>query len=214
MQAIVESLSALNGVRHVGVYKNGGVLSTNFTADVQEAMLGSSELVAQVFLALEAVEKTHNEIFIGINSGYLAGFRLFGGHVVLLLTDKKINMPMLSMGIKSASEMLKQQSEEAHQDQTRQEQQLVNQNVDVMAVDPTNEALIPVVDQYAYILTEFLGPAATVVVDDAVERWKGEYAQKPSNLTYLIAALENELETDKEKRLFKTRVDRVAVSDM
>lgn len=213
MQAIVETLSALNGVRHVGIYKNGEVLSTNFDSDVQQAMLNSSELVAQVFLALESVAKTHNEIFIGINSGYLAGFRLFGGHVVLLLTDKKINMPMLSMGIKSASERLKQQLEENQQGQSRQ-QQSTNQKSDAAVVEPTSETLIPVVNQYVYILTEFLGPAARVVVDDAVEQWKGKYAQKPNNLTYLLALLENELETDKEKQLFKARVDRVIVPDM
>lgn len=213
MQAIVETLSALNGVRHVGIYKNGEVLGTNFTPEAQQAMLGSSELVAQIFLALEAVEKTHNEIFIGINSGYLAGFRLFGGHVVLLLTDKKINMPMLSMGIKSASEMLKQQLEEAQKNQARQGQ-FTYQNIDVAVVDPTSEMLIPVVNQYIYILTEFLGPAAKVVVDDAVEGWKGKYDQTPSNLTYLVALLKNELETDKEKQLFMARIDKVIVPDM
>lgn len=212
MQSIVETLSALNGVRHVGIYKNGGVLSTNFPNEVHQAMLGSSELIAQIFLALEAVEKTHNEIFIGIDNGYLAGFRLFGGHVVLLLTDKKINMPMISMGIKSASEMLRQQLDEVQQDQARQ--QRITTNIEVAEIESTKEALIPVVEQYTFILTDFLGPAARVVVDDAVDEWKGKYPQLPTNLTYLVALLENELETDKEKQLFKARAERVIVPDM
>jgi len=213
MQATVQTLTALSGVRNVGVYKNGEVLSTNFPEALQQAMTNSSEVIAQIFLALEAVEKTHNEIFIGIDSGYLAGFRLFGGHVALLLTDKKINLPMLSMGIKSASEMLKQQLDELQQQQALKDQ--VNMpNERAVVVDPTNELLLPVIEQYTYILTEFLGPAASVLVDDAMEQWKGTYVQSPNNLAYLIAALENELETDKEKQLFKSRVEKVVVPAM
>ena len=213
MQDIVETLTALSGVRHVGIYKNGEVVSTNFTPDHQQAMLDSSEIVTQIFLALEAVEKTHNEIFIGIDSGYLAGFRLFGGHAALLLTDKKINFPMVSMGIKSASERLKQQIEEVQQAQARQNY-LMSTEVVAVAVDPTDETLFPVIEQYVYILTAFLGPAARVVVDDVVEQWKGTYVQSTSNLTYLVSMLENELETDNEKQLFKTEVARVITPDM
>ena len=62
MQAIVETLTALNGVRHVGIYKNGEVLGSNFTDELEQAMLNSSEVISQLFLALESVEKTHNEI--------------------------------------------------------------------------------------------------------------------------------------------------------
>lgn len=208
MQAIVDTLTVLNGVRHVGIYKNGDTLSTNFIAEQQLAMLDSSEVVAQVFLALEAVEKTHNEIFIGVNSGYLAGFRLHGGHIVLLLTDKKINFPMISMGIKSASERLKQQLEEALQTQVQQSQ-LAAMNVETTPANPIDEALIPILNQYVYILTEFLGPAASLVVEDAVDEWKGTYVQSRNNLTYLVALLESELETNKEKQLFRGRVDKI-----
>lgn len=212
MQGIVETLTGLNGVRHVGIYKNGKVLSTNFPEATQQAMLNSSEVVAQVFLALEAIKKTHNEIFIGINNGYLAGFRLFGGHVVLLLTDKKINIPLLSMGIKSASEMLKQQVEEFQHLQSGQFS--TTSSVANASVDPTDEVLVPVINQYTYLLTEFLGPAASVVVDDAVKKWKATYTQIPNNLTYLVAELEGELETDKEKQAFMAKVDKVVMPDM
>ena len=213
MQDIVEMLTALSGVNQVGIYNNGDIVSTNFTAEHQQAMLGSSEIVTQIFLALESVEKTHNEIFIGINSGYLAGFRLFGGHVALLLTDKKINLPMLSMGIKSASERLKQQIEEAKQAQVRQSNS-VSSSVLAPEVAPTDESLIPVFQQYVYILTAFLGPAAKVVVDDAVVQWKSTYDQSTNNLTYLVSMLENELETNNEKQLFKSEVARVITPDM
>lgn len=213
MQSIVETLSALNGVRHVGIYKQKKIISSNFSEEVEVAMSHSSDLVAQIFLALEAVKKTHNEIFIGIDSGYLAGFRLFGGHIALLLTDKKINFPMVSMGVKSASEMLKQHAEELEQQLARQSQ-VAGEPVESVEAIPTDESLIPVFNQYVYILTEFLGPAASVVVHDAVEQWKGTYVQSANNLPYLVALLENELETSKEKQLFNLRVESVNVPDM
>ncbi|MGB1310145.1 MAG: hypothetical protein ACPG47_02995 [Leucothrix sp.] len=214
MQAIVETLTALSGVRQVGVYKNGAIISSNFSDELQDAMASSSEVIAQVFLALESVEKTHNEVFVGINSGYLAGFRLFGGHVILLLTDKKINLPMISMGIKSASEMLKQQSAEAMQLIAAQQNQAAGLPQETMVTEPTHEAIVPVIHQYIYILTEFLGPAASVVVADAVEQWKRDYDQRPNNLTYLLASLENQLDTDKEKQLFKAKAEMVILPDM
>ena len=213
MQSIVETLTALKGVRQVGIYNNGEVISTNFSDDVRSAMLNSSEVVAQIFLALEAVEKTHNEIFFEIKSGYLAGFRLFGGYTALLLTDKKINLPLISMGIKSASEKLKQQLEESQLSLAR-ESQLTDSATNLAAVDPTHEALLPVINEYTYILTAFLGPAAGVVVNDAVEQWKDTYVESSKNLTYLIALLESELETDKERQLFRSNVAKVAAPDM
>ena len=176
-------------------------------------MLNSCEVISQLFLALESVDKTHNEIFIGVNSGYLAGFRLYAGHVAVLLTDKKINFPMISMGIKSAGERLKQELEEAQQVLERQNT-FANETIESFPVQPTNEALIPAINQYIYILTEFLGPAARVVVEDALEEWKGTYVQSSNNLTYLVALLSNELETTKEKQLFKAKVEKVILTDM
>jgi hypothetical protein len=214
MQAIVETLTALNGVRHVGIYKNGEVLGSNFTDELEQAMLNSSEVISQLFLALESVEKTHNEIFIGVDSGYLAGFWLYAGHVAVLLTEKKINFPMISMGIKSAAERLKQELEEAQQKFEQQQTALAAANDVSESSEPTNEELIPFINQYVYILTEFLGPAASVVVEDAVTEWKGTYVQSPNNLTYLVTLLLKELDTVNEKQLFKAKADRVILTDM
>lgn len=214
MQAIVDTLTALSGVRHVGIYKNGEVLGSNFTDELQQSMLNSSEVISQLFLALESVEKTHNEIFIGVNSGYLAGFRMHSGHIAILLTEKKLNFPMISMGIKSAAERLKQEQEETQQKLEQQQNAITATNETSAPTEPTNEALLPAINQYVYILTEFLGPAASVVVEDAVEEWKGTYVQSSNNLTYLVMLLLKELDTVKEKQLFKAKADRVILTDM
>ena len=213
MQAIINTLTALSGVRHVGIYKNGEVIGSNFTDELQQAMLNSCEVISQLFLALESVEKTHNEIFIGVNSGYLAGFRMHSGHVAVLLTEKKLNFPMISMGIKSAAERLKQELEETQKNLERQSV-LTTTNEAPALTEPTDEALLPAINQYVYILTEFLGPAASVVVEDAVEEWKGTYVQSSNNLTYLVTLLLKELDTVKEKQLFKAKADRVILTDM
>lgn len=215
MQAIVDTLAALSGVRHVGIYKNGEVLGSSFTDELEQAMLNSSEVISQLFLALESVNKTHNEIFIAVSSGYLAGFRMHSGHVALLLTDKKLNFPMVSMGIKSAAERLKQELEEAQQRlELQQSASLAHASEASPVSEPTDEALTPVINQYIYILTEFLGPAASVVVEDAVEEWKGTYVQSANNLTYLVTLLLKELDTVKEKQLFKAKADKVILPDM
>lgn len=205
---VIETLAALKGVRHVGIYKNAELISSNFPEAMQQAMLNSSEVIQQLFLALESVEKTHNEIFFAVNGGYLAGFKLHAGHIAVLLTDKKLNFPMISMGIKSASERLKQASEYVEPLELSESVSPVATTVTESEV-PTDEEIIPVINQYVFILTEFLGPAASLVVEDAVDEWKQTYVQSPNNLTYLVGLLLNELDTTEEKQSFKNKADKV-----
>jgi predicted regulator of Ras-like GTPase activity (Roadblock/LC7/MglB family) len=207
MQAIVDSLCALKGVRHAAIYKQGELTHSCLTEAQQASLMKSSEVISQIFSAAEAIGKTHNEIFIGVDSGYLAGFRLQTGYVALLLTEKKINFPMISMGVKSASETIKQL---VQQEQTELERlRLMNQ---VEPEVPTEELLIPVLESYTTLLTGFLGPAAEIVVEEAVDTWKKTYVQRAENLPYLLALLEAELDSPQEREAFATKAAGVVLT--
>lgn len=201
MQAIVDSLCALAGVRHAALYKQGELTHSSLTDAQQASLKKSSDIIAQIFSAVEAIGKTHNEIFIGVDSGYLAGFRLHSGYVALLITEKKINFPMMSMGVKSAAETIKQLEQVA----VISSQVIVEAQEETLSDVPTDESLLPVFDSYRKILTGFLGPAAEILVEDAVDIWKKDYAQSPQNLPYLLALLEKELDSPQEREAFSTQ---------
>lgn len=205
MQDIVDSLCALKGVRHAAIYKQGELVHSNLTEAQQSSLKKSSAVISQIFSAADAIGKTHNEIFLGVESGYLAGFRLDKGHIALLLTEKKINFPMMSMGVKSASEAIKQLVQQ-EQDELERLRLLAANSQPVAAVDvPTDESLVPVFDSYTKLLMGFLGPAAEVVVEDAVESWKKTYVQSTKNLPYLLALLEAELDSPEEREAFSIK---------
>lgn len=207
MQAIVETLCALSGVRHAGIYKNSELISDNFPENQTSQMTSSSHIVDQIFSALESVNKSHNELYFGIDSGYLAAFRLQDGYVALLLTDKKINVPMISMAIKSASQTIKQQAEDklGAQDRLVPISEIETPDKGKEPEIPVEESLRPIFDRYTRLLTTYLGPAASVIVDDAIDTWKATYQQTPNNLPHLVAILEQALDSKKEKQEFSAK---------
>jgi len=211
MQTIVDSLCALKGVRHAAIYKQGELIHSDLTEAQQASLMKSSVVISQIFSAVEAIGKTHNEIFIGVDSGYLAGFRLHTDYVALLLTEKKINFPMMSMGVKSASEMIKQL---AQQEQAELERLRLISQAHVVPEVPTEALLIPVFESYTTLLIGFLGPAAEIVVDEAVDTWKKTYVQRVENLPYLLALLEAELDSPQEREAFAKKTAGVFLPPM
>ena len=201
MQSIIEAISALNGVRHVSLYHQNELQATTFEPSQQAAMDATGILFRQIFNALEAVKKTHNEIYCSIDSGYLAAFRLHGHYVAVLLTEKKINFPLINMGLKSASESLRQQDEalEAERLLEIRAARTIPEHDAPVSIDAE---LQPVFGAYTQILMNISGPAASVVVDDAVEQWTKTYRQTPENLTFLITIIQEALESDQDRQQF------------
>lgn len=201
MQSIIEAINALNGVRHVSLYHQNELQATTFEPSQQAAMDATGILFRQIFNALEAVKKTHNEIYCSINSGYLAAFRLHGHYVAVLLTEKKINFPLINMGLKSASESLRQQDEalEAERLLEIRAARTIPEHDAPVSIDAE---LQPVFGAYTQILMNISGPAASVVVDDAVEQWTKTYRQTPENLTFLITIIQEALESDQDRQQF------------
>mgnify|MGYP005990040653 CR=1 FL=1 len=201
MQSIIEAISALNGVQHVSLYHQNELQATTFEPSQQAAMDATGILFRQIFNALEAVKKTHNEIYCSIDSGYLAAFRLHGHYVAVLLTEKKINFPLINMGLKSASESLRQQDEalEAERLLEIRAARTIPEHDAPVSIDAE---LQPVFDAYTKILMNISGPAASVVVDDAVEQWTKTYRQTPENLTFLITIIQEALESDQDRQQF------------
>jgi predicted regulator of Ras-like GTPase activity (Roadblock/LC7/MglB family) len=219
MEQIVNSMSRLKGVHHASIYKDGEQLASTFTEDQYDAMLNSADIISQIFSALEAIEQSHNEIFFSIGKHYLVGYLLNNSYIVILLTEKKINFPLINMGIKSAAgkiiakvkEQEKAQMQiEAEQERIRNEERVKEQERQLTKAEGSatideisiNTAFQPIFDELSGVLTEYLGPAAQFVIDDSIELWISKYLQNAENLSYLVELIQEELDDDSEKEHF------------
>lgn len=120
MEQIVKGISRLKGVHHASIYKDGEQLASTFDEEQHDAIINSAEIISQIFSALEAIEQSHNEIFFSIGKHYLAGYLLKDSYIVILLTEKKINFPLINMGIKSAAGKIAHKIREQEKEQERE----------------------------------------------------------------------------------------------
>lgn len=206
---IVTNLSGLRGVHYASLHKDDQELATSFPSDMAESIGQASSLVEQAFGAIEAIGKSHDEMYFSVEDRYLAMFRLYDSHIAVLLTDKKINFPLIHMGIKSASEKIKQFIEAEEKKKELEAAQAKATTTGTALIVPTNESLLTIFNEYSAVLTSFLGPAARFVVDDCVDQWKHRYLQTPENLGYLVELIQEELDSDEEKEKFAQQVNAI-----
>lgn len=206
MEQLVLNLSSLKGVLHACLLKDNEVLATTFSGEQSNKMLEVGEMVEQVFSALRAIEKSHDEIYFSLNDKYIAVYFLNDEYLAVLLTEKKINFPLVHMGVKSAAGKLRQIQDREKKALHQSQWPVVNEQAAGMPVHiPTHESIKTPLIRLSTVLMGYLGPAAMLVVDDHVEVWKQKYEQTPRNLEYLIAMLESEISSDAEKDQFREK---------
>lgn len=214
MEQIVQNLSSLKGVLHACLYKDNEVVASTFPEEQNDKMSEMGEMVEQVFNALRAIEKSHDEIYFSLDDKYIAVYFLNESHLAMLLTEKKINFPLVHMGVRSAAgklkQLLKQLKEKEEKAQQRTAMQSVNGHAASGAVHiPTDESVKTQLIRISTVLMGYLGPAAMLIVDDHVEIWKQKHEQIPSNLEHLITMLESEISSDADKSQFRDKANSV-----
>ncbi len=209
LEQIVTNISGLRGVHYACLFKDGEQLASSFPDGKNESIIQTAEIIEQAFSALESIQKTHNEMYFSVENQYLAAFRLHDSYYAILLTEKKINFPLIHMGIKSASEKIRHVLEEEKKKQALIEAQAqvleatpVIEATSMALVVPTESSILDILDQYSAVLTSFLGPAARFVVEDCADQWKQKYVQNKENLGFLVELIQEELDTDEEKAKF------------
>lgn len=199
MEAIVESISKLKGVHHACIYQNGKQLASTFPDD-EISLETAQEIIDQIFATFLAIERSYNEIYFSIGEQFLAAFLLHDNHIALLLTEKKINFPLINMGVKSASTKIRLKIE------AKKAEQLAAlsaaNNLPAVFVPDTNSDLEPLLEQLSSKLMYFLGPAAPLVFEDYLKQWKQKYTQTLENLPQLIGLIQEEFDSDHEKNEF------------
>lgn len=203
MKTILKNITILRGVHHVCIYREGKEPVSNFPDNFNEPMMLSYDLIDQVFSALKAIDKSHNEIYFSIGDKFLVAYLLDETCIALLLTDKKINFPLLNMGIKSAAMKVKRMiKDEAQQEIAQSEQQAPAQQASIEQDVSADAELQAMLAKLSAILKQYLGPAAVFVFEDDVVKWRKTYVQSRENLPHLIEIIKKELDPNTEQAAF------------
>ncbi|MCK5917283.1 MAG: hypothetical protein KAG34_02605 [Cocleimonas sp.] len=204
MKSILKNIAILRGVNHVCIYQEGKEPVSNFPESFNESMMLSHGLIDQVFSALKAIDKSHNEIYFSIGDKFLVAYLLDETCIALLLTEKKINFPLLNMGIKSATmkvrRIIKDEARKNIAQQVAAPIQQVNvEQVEAVSGDVELQAML---EKLSEILKQYLGPAAVFVFEDDVVKWRRTYVQSRENLPHLVEIIKKELDPNTEQAGF------------
>jgi predicted regulator of Ras-like GTPase activity (Roadblock/LC7/MglB family) len=204
MENILKNIAILRGVRHACIYQEGKGPVSNFPDEFNASMASSYNLIDQIFSALKAIDKSHNEIYFSMGNKFLVAYLLDETCIALLLTDKKINFPLLNMGIKSASMKVKQIIKKEAQ-QTQIPTPLVASATQEYATknQPVDGRLQIVLEKLSNILKQYLGPAAIFIFEDDIAKWGKTYIQNYENLPHLIEIIKKELAPTSEQQEFE-----------
>ncbi|MCK5726698.1 MAG: hypothetical protein KAH22_07740 [Thiotrichaceae bacterium] len=209
LDRIIANILRLRGVHSASIHKNGETLATSFDHSTQAQLKEAIEIFEQIFSGLEAIGKTHNEVYFSLEDNYIAAFRMYNDHYAILLMEKKVNFPLIKIGLKSASEKIKRQILQDKADQQKQQAIAAPEQTaqKTNAVAQTSAEITPILEQYSTVLTLFMGPAAHFVVEDCATEWKKKYLQSTSNLEYLLALIQDELSSEEEKERFIQQIE-------
>ena len=221
MDSILSNINKLNGVHHVCIYRDGNDISSTFPDDHRD-IESIAQMIEQVFSALQAIDKSHDELYFSVEDKLLAAYLMVDSHIAILLTEKKINFPLIHMGIRSASAKIKRKialsrpveavtpaapvSSESVAEQPQVE--AVKEEVATKAVSADPE-LDSIMDKILNELINYFGPAAKFVLEDAVIQWETKYVRNRNNIPELGEILQDELDTAEEKRDFSQFVTKI-----
>lgn len=196
MENILKGIAILRGVHYACICQEGKRPVSTFPDGLNESMTLSYDLIEQIFSALKAIDKSHNEIYFSIGDKFLVGYLMHETCIAILLTDKKINFPLINIVIKSASAKIHRKIAE------EQQAKIARLAPQGEATQPTLEILQPVLAQLSDILKKYLGPAAIFVFEDDVKKWKKRHVQSVENLPHLVEITMQGLDPNTEQAEF------------
>jgi len=209
---ILQNICKLKGVKNACIYlfkgDKQGIVASTFTEEQTNSIINAAEVIEQIISALQAIDKQHDEIYFSLENEYIAAYLMGDRHIAILLTEKRINFPLIHMGIRSACKKMQSLQNEAKQ-QARKPASIASSSrssTTVSATSTPTESASPdmaiIYDQLQKLLLGYLGPAAPVVCKDAIQKWQATYVPNRNNLKYLIQIIEEELVDERDQQNF------------
>jgi len=218
MKSILEKIVALRGVHYACIYQDGEVLISTFPDSNEEGVSDAAQAIEQIFSALQAIGQAHNEVYLTIGDMLLIAYLFDDEHLVMLLTDSKINIPLIHMGVKSASVKIKALLSTQPPLPLAIEEEIPAPIIaPVISEVPVQEvpiqpppavislAVQAIMDHFEELLIDYLGPAAVFVLEDGVDLWREKYIPSEDTLINLAEILALELNPGDERNDFMAK---------
>ncbi|MDD5394210.1 MAG: hypothetical protein PHE17_14450 [Thiothrix sp.] len=208
MDNALASIRHLKGVHEACTYHQQTIVQSTFPATQENVLLPVLQQIEHIFLAAEAVGKSYDELYLVLGDGMFVAYWLQSSHIVLLLTDQRINLPLIHMGVKSAAnKLLSSREPETATPPAPEPAPAIPVPPPPPPTSPIPTApdpnLQPRLDALQKLLIHHLGPAARWVFSDALSHWQQRYSPTNQQLPQLLALLLPEFETEAERQAFQ-----------
>lgn len=205
MSKILEDLERLGGIHHSCLLKDDEMVASTFPEILEENLMGACRVVYQVFMAVEGMGSSHREIFIELEENFLIGYLIGDDTVLVLLTDKDVNLALINTSVRSALSRLKKQPAALPVEPPVVTAAAQKPGLSQALVETE---LMGLMEQLQEGLAEHIGPAAEIVFDDAYHQWKVTHGVRKSKIAELIKALALEIEDKADRsRYLQTAVN-------
>lgn len=108
LEGVLAQLTALNGVHHASLFSEGQGFFSTLPVERQAAMRNAAAMIGQIFAALRTIDMGHNEVYVEFENHLITAYEIPDAILVLLSTERRINFPMVAMGVKSVTAKIKE----------------------------------------------------------------------------------------------------------
>ena len=203
MDSVLKSIQTLNGVYDVCIYHESSILGSTFSDEKNHPIKTAIPIVEQIFSALASIEQQHDELYIHVGDKLLVIYRFMDCCSFLLLTDKKVNFPLINMGVKSAVGKLRGMIHQA------EKQPSSMPGAPPLRLSPPTASIQPILNQWRDLLFDYFGPIAPLIFNDALYAWQHTGSTDQPNLPRLLTLLLAEFDSAKERDAFQKRAEAI-----
>lgn len=207
-------VSALKGVDAVCVYHQQHMIASTFSAEQSVLLLPALQMIEQTFDAAEAINHPYEELYLILEEHMLVIYPLEQQYFILLLTDKKVNIPLIHLSIKAlvgkSLDALKANTQAITLQSTNPQPStpltastpIIKTNTETkpLRIDAEVQKQLNALKE---LLVHYLGPAGRWVFEDAVSEWQSN----SSSINQLIPLLLSEFDSEQEKAQFQQRAN-------
>jgi predicted regulator of Ras-like GTPase activity (Roadblock/LC7/MglB family) len=221
MSKLLLDLEKLGGIQYSCLANADGLVASTFPELLASNLSGASQVVNQIFSAVTGVGMDHREMIIELEENLLMAFQVTDELVLVLLTAKEVNMALINTSVRSmmprflSESQVKADVEPPLLNVAQAEVPLVSdlpletrtsQPVPKPAENPALEAQLKgLMQQLQELLAEYIGPAASIVFDDAYDTWKAKHGVRMNKMAELLKGMAIEIEEKSDRTTFLQR---------
>jgi predicted regulator of Ras-like GTPase activity (Roadblock/LC7/MglB family) len=227
VETVLRELQGLGGILSGCVFKEGEIIATTFENPDDASLVAAGKMFAQVSMGMESIGRGLNEILFEYEDKYLIGYPVDSEFFICLLSDKQTNFSLVRMTVQAAARKIKKLAENpvaarpapvaepapaaapAPKAAAAPKATPAAAKTAPVAEAPAADErdLEPLLQAIQRLLTENIGPAAKIVFNHALKRWRGAPGASIANIPTLAEMLAEDLSTEGERTDFLRQVD-------